>query len=160
MSSKLREALENSNGLLEELALLGEWGESARAQIAENKAALSEPLRNCDVGTAKEQLERNDCIGDKYYLVVTEWLYPTESGHDVEPLTFDTRDEAIQECRTVCDTELVANYRDVCGDAMYPGLLRDKPSDEPKGYIILPKNGLDEWFFAAKIVEVSAERTR
>lgn len=94
----------------------------------------------------------------KYYLVVTEWLYPTESGHDVEPLTFDTLDEAMQRCRTVCDTELV-NYEDVCGDAMYPGLLRDEPIDEPKGYIIIPKNGLDKWFFAAKVVEVSAERT-
>jgi hypothetical protein len=58
MSSKLREALENSNGLLEELALMGEWGESAREQIAENKHALAEPLRNCDVGTADEQGER------------------------------------------------------------------------------------------------------
>lgn len=58
MSSRLREALENSNGLLEELALLGEWGESARAQIAENRAALAEPVRNYEVGTAEEQTER------------------------------------------------------------------------------------------------------
>lgn len=58
MSSKVREALEDSNGLLEELALLGEWGESARAQIAENNAALAEPPRNCDVGNEYEQNER------------------------------------------------------------------------------------------------------
>ena len=45
---KMREALENSNGLLEELALIGEWGESANGQIAENKATLAEPPRNCD----------------------------------------------------------------------------------------------------------------
>lgn len=45
---KMREAIENSNGLLEELALDGEWSESATEQIAENKAALAEPLRNCD----------------------------------------------------------------------------------------------------------------
>jgi hypothetical protein len=44
----MREALENSNGLLEELAVIGEWGESARDQIAENNAALSAPPRNCD----------------------------------------------------------------------------------------------------------------
>lgn len=54
----MREALENSNGLLEELATIGEWGESAREQIAENNAALSAPPRNCDVGTAEEQAER------------------------------------------------------------------------------------------------------
>ena len=45
----MREALENSNGLLEELAAIGEWGESAREQIAENNAALAAPARNCDI---------------------------------------------------------------------------------------------------------------
>lgn len=58
MSSKIREAIENSNGLLEELMRLGEWSESAREQIKENKTALAEPLRNCDVGTAEEQSAR------------------------------------------------------------------------------------------------------
>ena len=58
--AKLREALENSNGLLEELANIGEWGESAKEQIAENNAALSKPIRNCDVGTTEEQSARFD----------------------------------------------------------------------------------------------------
>lgn len=57
-NNKLREALENSNGLLEELAAIGEWGESAREQIAENNAALSAPPRQCDMGTAEEQTAR------------------------------------------------------------------------------------------------------
>ena len=56
----MREALENSNGLLEELAAIGEWGESAREQIAENNAAISAPPRNCDVGTPEEQAKRMD----------------------------------------------------------------------------------------------------
>ena len=55
---KMREALENSNGLLEELTAIGDWGESAREQIAENNAALSAPPRQCDVGTAEEQAQR------------------------------------------------------------------------------------------------------
>lgn len=55
---KMREALENSNGLLEELAAIGEWGESAREQIAENNTALSAPPRQCDVCTAEEQMKR------------------------------------------------------------------------------------------------------
>lgn len=50
-AAKMREALENSNGLLEELALIGEWSESANEQIAENKTALAAPPRNCDVYT-------------------------------------------------------------------------------------------------------------
>jgi hypothetical protein len=57
MSAKLREALENSNGLLEELALIGEWGESAREQIAENKAAIAKPLRNCDVFASESEMK-------------------------------------------------------------------------------------------------------
>lgn len=48
-ASAMREALENSNGLLEELAMIGEWGESAREQIAENNASLAAPPRNCDL---------------------------------------------------------------------------------------------------------------
>ena len=47
-AAAMREALENSNGLLEELAAIGEWGESAREQIAENNAALAVLPRNCD----------------------------------------------------------------------------------------------------------------
>ena len=57
---KMREALEDSNELLSELAKMGEWGDAANCQIADNKAALAEPLRNCDVGTAEEQAERMD----------------------------------------------------------------------------------------------------
>ena len=48
-AAAMREALENSNGLLEELAMIGEWGESAREQIAENNAALSATACNCDL---------------------------------------------------------------------------------------------------------------
>lgn len=47
-SGKLVVKLEDSNGLLEKLALIGEWSESAKGQIAENKAALFAPQRNCD----------------------------------------------------------------------------------------------------------------
>lgn len=50
----VREALANSNGLLEELALIGEWGESAQEQIAENNAALAKPPRACDLMTEEE----------------------------------------------------------------------------------------------------------
>jgi hypothetical protein len=69
MSNKAREVLENSNGLLEELALMGEWGESAREQIAENKHALAEPLRNCDVGTVDEQEERFHAFCNRHTVV-------------------------------------------------------------------------------------------
>jgi hypothetical protein len=47
-AAKMREALEDSNGLLEELSRIGEWYESANGQIKENNYALSAPARNCD----------------------------------------------------------------------------------------------------------------
>ena len=30
----------------------------------------------------------------KYYIIITEWNYPTESGRDIIDTTFDTRQEA------------------------------------------------------------------
>lgn len=47
-SVKLREALEDSNELLDELAKLGEWWDSAKDQIEANNVALAAPARNCD----------------------------------------------------------------------------------------------------------------
>lgn len=75
--AKMREALENSNGLLEELALAGEWAESAREQIAENKSTLSAPPRNCDKFSKAEVLEMlDDCSFSKEDTI--EWLYATK----------------------------------------------------------------------------------
>ena len=80
----MREALENSNGLLEELAAIGEWGESAQEQIAENNAAISAPPRNCDVGTAEEQQKRFDMFTEKYWTLgktALQWAQmPYEEG--------------------------------------------------------------------------------
>lgn len=53
MSSKLREVLKEADTLLSALGY--DATSPIRAQI---KAALAEPLRNCEVGTAEEQDER------------------------------------------------------------------------------------------------------
>jgi GH35 family endo-1,4-beta-xylanase len=57
MNAKLRKALENSNELIEELALMGECGEYVKEQLEENKAALAKPLRNCDVFTSESEMK-------------------------------------------------------------------------------------------------------
>lgn len=54
---KMREALEDSQSLLESFSY-GEYGAQVREQMRDNRAALSAPPRNCDVGTAEEQAER------------------------------------------------------------------------------------------------------
>lgn len=85
-AAAMREALENSNGLLEELAVIGEWGESAREQIAENNAALSASARNCDRFTSIEEARTAYCSecgrmisiwdGNESWLF-EEWLFAT-----------------------------------------------------------------------------------
>ncbi len=89
-------------------------------------------------------------MNDKYYIVVTEWLYPNESGREVIT-DFDTKDEALVKCFELCDDEL-DNYSQVCGDYLAPEQYKDVEGNE--GVAITPKNGLDEWFFHAKVVEV------
>lgn len=82
MNAKLREALENSNGLLEELALIGEWGESAREQIAENNAALAE-----------QKYEAKWELGVEY-----EYAYCSHCGHQ-QWASWDSHREAIENIR-------------------------------------------------------------
>jgi hypothetical protein len=61
MSNKIREALERSTTRLKGVAdCYPEIRHLMQSQIEENDAALSEPLRNCDVGTAEEQTVRFD----------------------------------------------------------------------------------------------------
>lgn len=65
MSSKLREALNQLLGLIDNEILVFndsiEPSEISQAQyhIDKAKAALAEPIRNCDVGTAEEQIKRH-----------------------------------------------------------------------------------------------------
>ena len=89
-------------------------------------------------------------MNSKYYIVVTEWLYPNESGREVIT-DFDTKDEGLVRCFELCDDE-VDNYGQACGDYLPPEHFIDK--DGVEGVTITSKNGLDDWFFNAKIVEV------
>lgn len=96
----------------------------------------------------KENKENN--MDSKYYIVVAEWLYPTESGRDVI-IDADTKDEALVRCFELCDDEL-DNYGQVCGDYLAPEQYKDKDGNE--GVVITSKNGLDDWYFKVKIIEV------
>ena len=67
-AAAMREALEDSNGLLREIR--GEWRDAAEAQIEDNNAALAAPARKCDVGTAQEQIDRfhEFCHSNRVYI--------------------------------------------------------------------------------------------
>lgn len=90
-------------------------------------------------------------MNDVYYLVVSEWLYPTDSGREVESLTFDTQKEALDACKKMCQKEL-PNYQQVCGDALPPCHFLDSDNDE--GWCITAKNGLDNWEYSCRVIPV------
>jgi hypothetical protein len=63
MSSKARKALSDACYAMFNFlkTQYGGYEEMAKA-LDKSKAALAEPLRNCDVGTAEEQAERFECF--------------------------------------------------------------------------------------------------
>ena len=87
---------------------------------------------------------------NKYYIVMAEWLYPTESGREFFG-DFDSKDKALVRCFEICDDE-ADNYAQVCGDYFAPEQYEDKDGNE--GVVITSKNGLDDWYFKAKVIEV------
>lgn len=92
----------------------------------------------------------------KVYSIVTSWLYPTESGRDICSWDFDSREQALAAAEKVCMEEKV-NFEKVTGcDAFDPAPVLEFP-----GFLIVtPKNGVDEWFFSAEVVELNGPRIR
>lgn len=89
------------------------------------------------------------------YSVVTSWLYPTESGRDVCSWDFESREEALEAAEQLCKEEK-DNFEKATGcDAFAPNLVKDGSY-----FIITSKNGLDEWFFSAEVVELVGNKLR
>lgn len=90
------------------------------------------------------------------YSVVTSWLYPTESGRDICSWDFETKKEAIAAAEQMCREEK-GNFEKVTGcDALDPEIVQGFNDF----FIITPKNGLDEWFFMAEVVELAGHKIR
>lgn len=91
-------------------------------------------------------------MDSKYYILVTEWKYPTETGREIIG-DFDSRDEALVRGFELCDDEC-DNFTQATGcDYLAPEECEGSAGDVG-GVIITPKNCLDEWFFVARIIEV------
>ncbi len=87
-----------------------------------------------------------------YFIVVNEWLYPTESGRDFVCI-YDVYEQALNRAKYECANEL-SNYEDACGcDALQPDPVEDWDG-VPSKFVITAKNGLDEWWFSSKIIAV------
>lgn len=85
----------------------------------------------------------------KYFIVVTEWNYPVESGRDVDT-DYDTKEEAVERCKELCEQEL-PTFSQVCGKPNKPILYH---SDGTTVVRITHAGGDIFLWFAAKVIEV------
>ncbi len=97
----------------------------------------------------------------KYIIAVEEWNYPCESGREVvETYSVseddgyyegDERDMALEKARMMCEEERL-NFAEVTKtDPLFPELYQES---HEAGYIITPKNGLDAWYYAVRLMPV------
>ena len=85
-----------------------------------------------------------------YYIVVTEWLYPTESGRDLCG-DYDTYEQSLEVARQLVEDE----RRDNWSEATHTDPPTIEFNIDSNGYIITDKSGLEEWWFQAKIIKVN-----
>lgn len=89
--------------------------------------------------------------GDMYYMVVAEWSYPTGGGSILKNPTCGSLDDALKMCDKICDDE-IETFSGFT-DPLWPARMLNSEHKEC-GTCITAKNGLDEWWFAAKVIEV------
>lgn len=104
----------------------------------------------------------------QYYVVVEEWLYPTESGRniigafDVSSQASDQAESVLLKARELAEAE-EENFEINCKVDCLPatqycnvnGYNANMSKDEI-GYIITSKIGLDNWYYAVRIIPISS----
>lgn len=99
--------------------------------------------------------------GHEYYVVMQEWLYPTETGVETpKPLAamvsyIDDLDVAKTEARDLAETAAASFAQDAGTDPTPVNELADRYPNEVAVFLVTTKNGLDEWWFAAKVIKVT-----
>lgn len=95
----------------------------------------------------------------RYLVAIEEWNYPCESGREFVD-TYSLGEGQADECKLarlkakeMCENERM-NFSAVTNtDPLMPNLFEDGSGT---GYIITPKNGLDDWYYAVRLIEVSS----
>ena len=85
--------------------------------------------------------------------MVEEWNYPTESGRDPHPLTYDTPEDALAACRELAE----GNVGDLAAGT---GMDCLPPQQYGSGVIVTTKTGLDPFYYYARVVRVEPELGR
>ena len=92
----------------------------------------------------------------KYYIVVNEWNYPTESGRDFVG-DYDTREEAEAEVTIQGDKEL-ENFQEVTGDlySEASGLFHDAHLNIWGYALHSSQYESEDFYFVSRIIEVKS----
>lgn len=87
-----------------------------------------------------------------YYILVEEWLYPTESGREVHD-DYDSYEAALAKAKEFCEDEMY-NFLHATGcDPTHPEAFINRDGSK-QGVCITCLNGLDRWWYAVKIIPV------
>lgn len=94
----------------------------------------------------------------RYYIVIMEWDYPSGQGSDVLNKTFLDKQEALNTCKELCQSEMY-NYMNKClVDCLPPAEYRQGasqgPSGKANGYVLTSRDGLTGWWYSARIVKL------
>ena len=85
-----------------------------------------------------------------YYVLVEEWNYPTQSGREARPETYneDERDKALEKCLSIAEEEVENFEQHVMEDAL--------PAEKTEsGAIVTTRMGLDGFYFAVRLVKLT-----
>lgn len=105
-------------------------------------------VKESDIIFYNSKNKRSKMNNNKYYIVVTEWLYPTESGREAMS-DWDSFADALKECEDLVFKEIRNYWEATCCDPTPISLNSTKD-----GYLITDNKGLEDWWFQAKIIEV------
>ena len=90
---------------------------------------------------------------DRYYILVVEQHYPNQDKVKVLPGTLNSREKAVVLSLNICNGERWDFFQTTNSDPYFAHITEDADGTYT-GAIITPKNCLDEWWYAVKIIEV------
>lgn len=98
-------------------------------------------------------MKKDSNANNRYYVCMEEWLYPAESGREYLE-NYDSYEDALRKAMNRCEGEM-ANFAFATGcDPTRPRAFISEMGAK-QGVCITCENGLDEWWYAVKIITVT-----
>lgn len=87
----------------------------------------------------------------KLYIVVNEWHYPDDSGATTIDCVYNDEEEA-KDCANGYAEAERAVFAAKCGDPTQVEEMQPTEEDPFTAFVMSCKNGLDPWWYAARVV--------